>query len=136
MPVGARSRRVGPACDDRGKKTFSEVVRGAAVIAAGTVSTIDAMRDPDQERPFTEVTFEGEDLEMLKRDAGQRPLTPLARTRVAALRQAAVVDPPATADTRQQDLEVFRDCPDCPEYGGDPGGDVPDGVSGVGSGPL
>ena len=94
--------------------TFSEVVRGAAVIAAGTVSTIDAVRDPDQERPFTEVTFEGEDLEMLKRGAGQRPLTPLARTRVAALRQAAVVDPPATADTRQQDLEVFRDCPDCP----------------------
>ena len=97
------------------RMTFSEVVRGAAVIAAGTVSTIDAMRDPDQERPFTEVTFEGEDLEMLKRDAGQRPLTPLTRTRVAALRQAAVVDPSATADTRQQDLEVFRDCPDCPE---------------------
>ena len=40
---------------------------------------------------------------------------PLARTRVAALRSAAVVDPPTTADTRQQDLEVFRDCPDCPE---------------------
>ena len=40
---------------------------------------------------------------------------PLARTRVAALRSAAAVDPPATADTRQQDLEVFRDCPDCPE---------------------
>ena len=40
---------------------------------------------------------------------------PLARTRVATLRPAAAVDPPTTADTRQQDLEVFRDCPDCPE---------------------
>ena len=40
---------------------------------------------------------------------------PLARTRVATLRPAAAVDPPTTTDTRQQDLEVFRDCPDCPE---------------------
>ena len=43
---------------------------------------------------------------------------PLARTRVAALQPAAAVDPPTVlpiADARRQDLEVFRDCPDCPE---------------------
>ena len=48
---------------------------------------------------------------------------PLARTRVAALRSAAAVDPPATADTRRQDLGVFRDCPDCPEMVVIPAGD-------------
>ena len=57
------------------RMTFSEVVRGAAVIAAGTVSTVDTVWDPDQERPFTEVTFEDEDLEVLKGEVGQRPLT-------------------------------------------------------------
>ena len=40
---------------------------------------------------------------------------PLARMRVAALRPAAAVDPLVVADTRRQDLDVFRDCPDCPE---------------------
>ena len=40
---------------------------------------------------------------------------PLARTRVAALRPAAAVDPPTTSDTRPQEIEVFHDCPDCPE---------------------
>ena len=40
---------------------------------------------------------------------------PLARTRVATLRPAAAVDPPTTSDTRPQEIEVFRDCPDCPE---------------------
>ena len=43
---------------------------------------------------------------------------PLARTRVAALQPAAAVDPPTVlpiADARRQDLDVFRDCADCPE---------------------
>ena len=90
---------------------------GGPVVAASGSSPVLAQ----QETVFWESVRESANPAELEAYLARWPngvYAPLARTRVAALRPEAVVDPPTVlpiADARRQDLEVFRDCPDCPE---------------------
>ena len=102
-PVGGGLASVG---DGAGGPAASVAARGSSPVLA------------QQETVFWESVRESANAAELEAYLARWPngvYAPLARTRVAALRSAAAVDPPATADTRQQDREVFRDCPDCPE---------------------
>ena len=91
---------------------------GAGVSAASVAARGSSPVLAQQETVFWESVRESANPAELEAYLARWPngvYAPLARTRVATLRSAAVVDPPRIADTRQQDLDVFRDCSDCPE---------------------